>query len=42
MEGGGGQGYSPGKNFQKLKPIASISGHLVPFQCTVTKMKDFF
>ena len=42
MEGeGGGRGSSPGKKFQKLKPIASISGHLVPFQCTVTTMKDF-
>ena len=40
MEGGSG-GSSPGKKFQKLKPIASISGHLVPFQCTVTTMKDF-
>ena len=37
MEGGS----SPGKKFQKLKPIASISGHLVLFQCTVTTMKDF-
>ena len=36
MEGGGVQGSSPGKKFQKLKPIASISGHLVPFQCTWT------
>ena len=35
------RGSSPGKKFQKLKPIASISGHLVPFQCTVTTMKDF-
>ena len=25
---------SPGKNIQKLKPIASIPRHLVPFQCT--------
>ena len=40
MEGGSG-GPPPGKKFQKLKPIASISGHLVPFQCTVTTMKDF-
>ena len=36
----GGSGSSPGKKIQKLKPIASISGHLVPFQCTVTTMKD--
>ena len=39
--GRGVRGSSPGKKFQKLKPIASISGHLVPFQCTVTTMKDF-
>ena len=38
---GGSRGPPPGKKFQKLKPIASISGHLVPFQCTVTTMKDF-
>ena len=37
----GGSGGPPRKKFQKLKPIASISGHLVPFQCTVTTMKDF-
>ena len=41
VEGGGSVGPPPGKNFKKLKPIASISGHLVPFQCTVTAMKDF-
>ena len=28
-----GTGAFPGEKFQKLKPIASISGHLVPFQC---------
>ena len=36
-----GSGVLPGKKIQKLKPIASISGHFVPFQCTVTTMKDF-
>ena len=41
MEGGGGPGVLPGKKFQKLKPIASISRYLVPFQCTVTTMKVF-
>ena len=36
FEGGameGGSGVLRWKIFQKLKPIASISGHLVPFQC---------
>ena len=28
-----GTGAFPGKKNQKLKPIASVSGHLVPFQC---------
>ena len=39
--GRGVRGSSPRKKIQKLKPIASISGHLVLFQCTVTTMKDF-
>ena len=29
----GGAGVLPREKFQKLKPIANISGHLVPFQC---------
>ena len=37
----GGSGGRPREKFQKLKPIASISGYLVPFQRTVTKIKVF-
>ena len=37
----GGSGAPPPGKFQKLKPIASISRYLVPFQCTVTTMKVF-
>ena len=39
--GGAAMGVLPRGKCQKLKPIASISGHLVPFQCTVTTMKEF-
>ena len=39
--GGHGRGSGPREKFQKMNPIASISGHLVPCECTVTTMKDF-
>ena len=34
----GGPGALPLEKFQKLKPIASISGHLVPFQCNYNEI----